>query len=239
MPLKVACPAGHKMIVPGDRAGQPLTCPRCGATFVAGHPDAGEPAANASVNEAAVAAPPVAPKPAGSPLPVIIAPKPAAAEPRWKPATWLLAAVMVAAAIFSIAPAVYDLAEAVRLAGLRGGVWPARWALMLVLLGAIQAAYGIYLFQLPDWASVRVIAVALVALAGIYAAGLAMVLLADPRGWIAGGGGLQFADKLPGGKAALWCLCLVSTSTILAFLAARLSARWRRAEIVFRRAARP
>src|SRR5262245_9607649 len=34
MPLRIACPAGHKLIVPSDRAGKTLRCPRCSAAFV-------------------------------------------------------------------------------------------------------------------------------------------------------------------------------------------------------------
>ncbi|HEX5103619.1 MAG TPA: hypothetical protein VFV87_07410, partial [Pirellulaceae bacterium] len=30
MPLRVRCPTGHKLIVPDDRAGRSLRCPRCG-----------------------------------------------------------------------------------------------------------------------------------------------------------------------------------------------------------------
>src|SRR5215216_963556 len=34
MPLRIECPAGHKLIVPEDRAGRTLRCPRCDAAFV-------------------------------------------------------------------------------------------------------------------------------------------------------------------------------------------------------------
>jgi hypothetical protein len=46
--------------------------------------------------------------------------------------------------------------------------------------------------------------------------------------------GLQLADKLASGKAALWCLCMVSLSTILAFFSGRLSTRWHKAEMLLR-----
>ena len=37
MPLRVRCPTGHKLIVPDDRAGRSLRCPRCGqVTMVPG-----------------------------------------------------------------------------------------------------------------------------------------------------------------------------------------------------------
>jgi hypothetical protein len=43
---------------------------------------------------------------------------------------------------------------------------------------------------------------------------------------------VQLADKLAGGQAALWCLCMVCVATILAFFAGRMSVRWRAAERV-------
>jgi hypothetical protein len=107
---------------------------------------------------------------------------------------------------------------------------------VLLLLGVLQVSYGIYLVQLPDWASVRVVAIVLLSIAGLYASALAVVLIIEPSGWIGGPGGLQLADKLVGGKAALWCLCMLSLSAILAFLAGRQSIRWRQTEIVRRRA---
>jgi hypothetical protein len=114
------------------------------------------------------------------------------------------------------------------------GFLPARWALILGWLCLLQFAYGVYLWQWNDQASARVLAAALIGLAGAHAAALALVLFADPRGWLAGRGGLEFADKLAGGKAALWCLCLVSLSTSLAYFAARLSMRWEQAELLSR-----
>jgi hypothetical protein len=153
---------------------------------------------------------------------------------RHQPVAWLLAAATIAAALFSAAPAVLEIAEAWRSAEPPLGFLPARWALVLSWFCLLQAAYGAYLWQWNDRASVRVVAVALVGFAGAYAAALAVVLFADPRGWLAGRGGLEFADKLTGGKAALWCLCLVSLSTCLAYFAARLSMRWQQAELLSR-----
>ena len=68
----------------------------------------------------------------------------------------------------------------------------------------------------------------------IYAAVLGLVLLSPADGFLVGEHGLQLADKLAGGKAALWCLCMVSLSTILAFFSGRLSARWHKTEMLLR-----
>jgi hypothetical protein len=97
-------------------------------------------------------------------------------------------------------------------------------------------AYAVYLFQLPDWATVWVVTMFQLLLAAGYAAVLGMVLISDGDGFLVGPSGLQLADKLAGGKAALWCLCMVSVATILAFFAGRMSVRWRQAERMLHRA---
>jgi hypothetical protein len=142
-----------------------------------------------------------------------------------------LAAALVAAALFSVAPAVWDLVEYIRIDDL-DAPFVARWALVLFFLGIVQLAYAVYLFQLPDWATVWVVTVLLLLMAAGYAAVLGMVLISDGDGLLVGPHGLQLADKLAGGQAALWCLCMVCVATILAFFAGRMSVRWRAAERV-------
>jgi len=144
-------------------------------------------------------------------------------------AIYQLAAALVAAALFSVAPAIWDIVEYVQIPESQ---FVARWALVLLLLGAVQIAYTIYLLQLPDWTSVWVITVYLLFLAALYAAVLGLVLISSDSGLVVGA--LQLADKLAGGKAVLWCLCMVGISTILAFFAGRLSARWHKTEMFLR-----
>jgi hypothetical protein len=151
-------------------------------------------------------------------------------------AAYQLALALAAAALFSVVPAVWDVVEFFRSAE---SIFVARWALALFFLGVVQLAYAVYLFQLPDWSSVWVVTIVSLALAGVYAAVLGLVLLSPPDGFLVGPSGLQLADKLAGGKAALWCLCMISVSTILAFFAGRLGASWHRAEMMLRLAALP
>jgi hypothetical protein len=149
-------------------------------------------------------------------------------------AVYQLAAALVAAALFSVAPAVWDVVEFLQFTG---SPFVARWALMLFFLGVVQLAYAVYLFQLPDWTTVWVVTLFSLLLAAVYAAVLGLVLLSPTDGFLVGNHGLQLADKLAGGKAALWCLCMVSLSTILAFFAGRQSTAWYRAEMMLRGAA--
>jgi len=154
--------------------------------------------------------------------------------PAEKLAVRWLAAATIGASAFSVVPAIWDIVEYVQFLEAPGSSAPARWTLLLLLIGCVESAYAMYLIQLPDWASVRVVTWMLLSVAGFYAMGLAIVLIADPGGWLIGPDGLQLADKLPGGKAALWCLCMVSLSAILAFFAGRLSSQWQRADLVRR-----
>jgi hypothetical protein len=130
-------------------------------------------------------------------------------------------------AVFGALPAILDAIEYVRYANAPGTTFVSRWALLLLLLSALQIAYGIYLMQVPDWSTVGVVTICLLATAGCYAVVFGLVLIARPTGWLVGPNGLQFADKLPNGQAALWCLCLISVQTTLAFFAGRLFIHWR------------
>jgi len=366
MPLRTQCPAGHKLIVPDDRAGRSLRCPRCDAAFTvqgsgfgvqeeASHEQqasAGKPTValqqvvmavaepQVEVSKAkelprmdkpvrpdamavkfkspvkptpppaatcgSLAAPPavlivepvsmpveqvrspeappieaeivldplverpvealivnvvdVAPPPPIAPEPIppvadtpveanaeaidavvelaevepVAAPQAALPDRHWLPGVYSLAGATIAAALFGIAPAVWDVVEYLQYYDEAADPHVSRWALVLFLLGVVQAAYAIYLFQLPDWTSVWVVTIYSLALAGLYALGLGLVVISGDDGLFVGPHGLQLADKLASGKAGLWCVAMTCVSTIIAFFAGRLSAQWRRAESLLR-----
>jgi len=152
-------------------------------------------------------------------------------------AAYALAAATIAAALFGVTPAVLEVVEYVRFSDAPGATFVARWALVLLLLGLVQGAYGVYLLLTPDRISVWVVTMVLLGVAAVYAMGLAIAVVANADGWVAGNSGLQLGDELPGGRAALWCLCMVSVCTILAFFAGRLGFRWWHVEMLKRRAA--
>jgi hypothetical protein len=323
MPLRIKCPTGHTLIVPDDRAGRTLRCPRCSqAVVVPGQkPETaveprvppplpiGPPPLRAAelppVGSAPVELPPPLPlieqptpppfEPAGAvppPLPAATLaeePPPAPSEvglaawessaelsaqfqppreldppapsrfPPIPPAVaaapppvtvdlhadahnvlvvYQLAAALVAAALFSVAPAVWDVVDYIRVYQTEFASpqthFVARWALVLFFLGIVQIGYAVYLFQLPDWTSVWVVTMVSLLLAALYAGVLGLVLITRDDGWIVQS--LQLADKLAGGKAALWCLAMVCLSTILAFFSGRLSVKWHKAEMLLRQA---
>lgn len=181
------------------------------------------PADDSEAEEDEVAPPPVAIA-SPPPLPATVA-APLGTDRGNTWAAYQLAAALIVAALFSVAPAVWDVIE---YAQFPESQFVARWALVLFLLGVVQLAYAAFLVQLPDWTSVWVVTIYSLLLAAIYAAVLGLVLLSDETGIVVAA--LQLSDKLAGGKAVLWCLSMVSISTILAFFAGRLSARWHRME---------
>lgn len=138
-----------------------------------------------------------------------------------------LAAAVLAAAIFAMVPAVWDVVEYLRIPD---SPYIARWAFLLLMLGLVQIGYGVYLIQLPDWTTVWVITLYSLAMAAIYAMVFGLTLITSTDGTLVAA--LQLQDKVAGGQAALWSLCQASLYTLLAFFAGRMSVRWHRAELV-------
>lgn len=136
---------------------------------------------------------------------------------------WLAAAVLGIAAVafgLAIADAVID-ARQLRPAGM------SNWAFALIVLGIVHAAYALYLFQLPDWGTLRVASVAMI----VTAAGFAMLLAVLSLG----GGNLPLAtslqlDEFPDQRPELVCLIMLALSGLLGYLLGRASRRWHRSE---------
>ena len=139
---------------------------------------------------------------------------------------------MIAAAFFSVFPSAWDLFA---YATANSASPLGRWAIVLGMLGVVQVAYAIYLIQLPDWTTVWMVTLFALASAALYAMALGLTIISGEDGWLVRF--LQLHDKVAGGKAALWCLCMMSVMTLLAFFAGRISVRWRQAETVLREAA--
>jgi hypothetical protein len=134
---------------------------------------------------------------------------------------------MIVAALFAMIPGVWDVIEHLTI---EDSPYVARWAFLLLALGLVQIGYSVYLIQLPDWTTVWVVTLYALAMAAIYAMVFGLTLITSTDGTLVGV--LQLHDKVAGGQAALWCLCMASLFTLLAFFAGRMSVRWRRAELV-------
>jgi hypothetical protein len=94
---------------------------------------------------------------------------------------------------------------------------------MLLLLGALQGVYALYLIQLPDWSTVWVVSIVMLVLAAGYAMLLAVLALGGGNTPLATALELdEFADQRP----ELVCLILLALSGLLSYLLGRASYRW-------------
>ena len=146
------------------------------------------------------------------------------AEAARRSTVYQLAAALILASLFSMAPAVLDAVEHFRTAESLG---VSRWAFLLLLAGTIQITYAVYMVQLPDWSTVWVVSLVTLGLAMIYAMLLGVFMLADQESEFVQILGL--GDKLPGHRAAGWCLIMLSLSCLLAYATGRVSVRWHHA----------
>lgn len=131
---------------------------------------------------------------------------------------------LILAALFGAVPAVMDIVDHFRTVDSSG---VSRWAHVLLLVSGVQLAYAVYLMQLPDWSTVRVVSVLTLVLATVYAMLLGITILASEKSQIIQF--LELGDKLYGNKAAGWCVILLGISILLAYFGGRISMRWRQA----------
>ena len=140
-------------------------------------------------------------------------------------AAWILSLALAAAALFGAAPAIWDLIQYAQAA--EPTIVP-RWALALIAIGIVQIAYAVYLAQLPDWTSGWIVTLVSLALAALYAGMLGITLIAGAESSLVRG--LDLGEVVPTGRAAMWCLCMTTILSTLAFFAGRSSFRWKAAE---------
>ena len=95
-----------------------------------------------------------------------------------------------------------------------------------MLAGGLQAAYAVYVLQLPDWSTVWVAALVALFLATGYAMFAGISLLAHEQSRIIQGLGLT--HEVRGHSIAGWCLMMLVINGLLAYSGGRLSAGWQR-----------
>jgi hypothetical protein len=103
----------------------------------------------------------------------------------------------------------------------------ATWVGILMLLGAVNLVYAVYVYQLADWTSVWVAACWLLANSVILAVTLSALALSGPAGRFTGLIGMSVGLHP---KAILWLLMMLSLTGLMAYLAGRESFRWKRDE---------
>ena len=98
------------------------------------------------------------------------------------------------------------------------------WARVAVLLAVLQACYLGWMLSAPDWSTIRVVMIVFGVTAVIYAVALAWIVVTPSDRSLPLG-----VDDVRN-RAAQWCGCVLTLMLFGAYLCARSSSEWRRAE---------
>lgn len=171
-----------------------------------------------------VAAPPLPPAPIPAPPPPPPPSLPGYECPARERNAVLGVACALGAVAFSLAaPAFYEIAEHMG-AATSSGV--ARWAFALLALAALHISYAIYVWQVPDWASVFVVAIIELGHAMLLAFALGLLLASKTE--LALAQWFDLADAARSDLARLWCFFALALSSAVAFLSGRYGLAWRK-----------
>ena len=132
---------------------------------------------------------------------------------------YCVAAGMVLVAAVSMVPAIREIGLHF-LAEAPPGIGP--WTPFVLLLSFVQLAYVVYVVQLPDWGSTRVMMVLAVVIAMIYAAGLGFTVMTDNHSELILSLGYSRQQMIA------WCLLILLLMCSLAYAWARVTFRWQR-----------
>ena len=102
-----------------------------------------------------------------------------------------------------------------------------RWIYLQIFVAGLHFIYSIYLYQIPDWSTLRTVAVAMLLFAMMYAIISSGLLLGSSTGAI--GQFLRIPNSLEN-QATIWCVAMLCLSTLISYLTGRESALWCRTE---------
>lgn len=148
---------------------------------------------------------------------------------RW--AAYQIGLWLLAAAVVGMIPVLLDVVEHVRQSG---SLALSRWAWAQLMASGLQVAYAVYLLQIPDWGTLRVVSLLMLGLAAGYAALLGALTLAKGHSELVLF--LELGDGVSPSQAAIWCLLMLVVFGLLAYFSGRISIRWQRS---YWRSARP
>jgi hypothetical protein len=142
---------------------------------------------------------------------------------RDRPRLQLVALALVLLALLGVIPVALALMQPRDI----GPVHLERWSCAVLLVGILELAYAVYLLQLPDWSSMRVVSFVTLGIAAVYAAVAGIRLLAASGNrvmefWELDGNGFSSSQE------ALWCFMMVLLTGSLSYLAGRFGAQWSR-----------
>lgn len=104
--------------------------------------------------------------------------------------------------------------------------WP-RWAYLQIFVAGLHFIYAIFLYQIPDWSTLRTIAIAMLVFAMMYGLVSSGLLIGGGHGTIANF--LRLPSALLN-QAAIWCVAMLCLSTLISYLTGKESALWCRTE---------
>ena len=246
MPIRIRCRCGKALVASRRHAGKTARCPKCKqriripekspqprparpATASSSKPPPPTPASSSK-------SPPSTPASSSKSPPTpqkthqgnAVTPEQSATrgiehDPGKRRAVAWLATLLAFSAIVGSSPVFWQLAQ-----DLRNGhdAVMENWMAMLLLLSGLELAYATYLFQLPDWSSVRVVTLVATFSTAPYAGVLGIGLRARQQNPIVQWLGL--APQLTGGRALAWCLLMVTLTGLTALIAGRLASHWYR-----------
>ena len=107
-----------------------------------------------------------------------------------------------------------------------GASWP-RWAYLQIFVAGLHFIYAIFLYQIPDWSTLRTIAIAMLVFAMMYGLVSSGLLIGGGHGTIANF--LRLPSALLN-QAAIWCVAMLCLSTLISYLTGKESALWCRTE---------
>lgn len=147
---------------------------------------------------------------------------------------YTLAGLIAGVALFSLAPAVWEIIDYLSAPDDLG---IQRWAFLILMLGGVQIGYAVYVAQLPDWTTAWMASLFALLLAGGYGMLLGVAVMSKEESSLIQS--LELTDKLIDHKAAFWSIAMISTTSLIAWYAGHLSAGWHRKELILRSAGLP
>ena len=100
------------------------------------------------------------------------------------------------------------------------------WTCVLLIAGIVQLAYAFYLYQLPDWSTVWVIALVSLFVTTAYTVMLVIELQGDLMNPVLVMLQLH-QEKISMGKQAAWCFCVLLVNGTFTYFAGRYGIRWK------------
>ena len=234
MPIRLRCRCGKALIASRRDAGKTARCPKCRQRIriPVKSPQPRTAAQPPAVTGAATPPPLHTPTADGTPnsqppqLPAVALRRQTTTrgvehDPGKRRVVAWLATLLALAAIIGCSPAVWQLTEQ-----LRNAEAPVmeHWMTILLLLSGLQLAYAAYLFQLPDWSSVRIVTLVATLSTAPYAGVLGIGLRVRQQNPIVHWLGL--APQLASGRALAWCLLMITLTGLTALIAGRLASQW-------------